>query len=496
MSAQDLINCLFPLPSSPPSSRCPERFPGITHKTKLAVTRALKDNHTQLHAFRNEQGLHNHMSHQLLAVFAMGGSTPLYDSIYKIQEPRLLTAFESPENITQENYHMFLGNKEYYDAYLEYFHGVVLERGYAATLEEYVFSRSASFPETGAPRRMVNCLLARLFHPIIYLGCGLEFNIPGLVAEGLAQMAVHPKEVPSLLLASDYEVPEDAVDAPDLSPVRTEFSSMALNERKRASLTNGYLRRNGTLAVHVFTVLARVAQDDRFKPSVLGLKPHEDQFEAVYLLERVGKEVGSAIVEHASDWLPDDCADADVLEAKVEELSWLATLLYGVCGWKQDGFVADFYLMHVVTSSIFLPSFLAYLSPTSATVLLRTFLRTSLAWYVARGRPALPIREFYVGMDSSLAPKPEGSKLAAADTANPWLSVVQQALIHGDDHLPKTQRALAHFARVYGERAAGTFEGLDGAELLDGTLFVRVAEATRKRTDAPGCPWDFSGFFE
>lgn len=32
---------------------------------------------------------------------------------------------------------------------------------------------------------MVNRLVARLIHPMIYVGYGLEFNIPGLVAEGV-----------------------------------------------------------------------------------------------------------------------------------------------------------------------------------------------------------------------------------------------------------------------------------------------------------------------
>lgn len=72
----------------------------------------------------------------------------------------------------------------YYDAYLEYFHRVVFELGFPTTLQEYIFSRDANYPETGAPRRMVNRLLARSFNPMISLGYGLEFGIPGLVAEG------------------------------------------------------------------------------------------------------------------------------------------------------------------------------------------------------------------------------------------------------------------------------------------------------------------------
>lgn len=77
----------------------------------------------------------------------------------------------------------------YYDAYLKYFHDIVLQRELPSVLEQYVFSLSANFPEAGAPGHMVNRLVARLFHPIIYLGYGLEFNIPGLVAEGERSVA-------------------------------------------------------------------------------------------------------------------------------------------------------------------------------------------------------------------------------------------------------------------------------------------------------------------
>lgn len=96
-------------------------------------------------------------------------------------------------------------------------------------------------------------------------------------------------------------------------------------------------------SVHAFTVLERIMKDDRFKQSSLGLKGHDDPFEAVYLVEHVGKEAGASLVQYTEDWLPDG-ASADILDDKVEQLSWLATLLYGVGGWTKDGFLPDFYM--------------------------------------------------------------------------------------------------------------------------------------------------------
>lgn len=90
---------------------------------------------------------------------------------------------------------------------------------------------------------------------------------------------------------------------------------------------------------------------------------------------------------------------------------------------------------------------------------------------------------------------------------NSWNRIVQNALVHPDEHLCKTQRALAEFARRYGQRAAGYYGGsigfdgrLDGVEKLDGTVFVRVAGLCGERLGwayegGELKNWDRSGFF-
>ncbi|PIL32609.1 hypothetical protein GSI_05312 [Ganoderma sinense ZZ0214-1] len=53
--------------------------------------------------------------------------------------------------------------------------------------------------------------------------------------------------------------------------------------------------------------------------------------------------------------------------------------------------------MHLVTSVIFLPSCAAHFSPGSLCLLVRAYFATSLAVYISRGRPALPLAAFYAG---------------------------------------------------------------------------------------------------
>lgn len=170
--------------------------------------------------------------------------------------------------------------------------------------------------------------------------------------------------------------------------------------------------------------------------------------------------------------------------------------------------------MHLVTSSIFLPSYIAYLTPTSQEHLLRGYFLVSLGWWVSRGRPKLNIKGFYEStsphpLPTGALPTPHEKALHPADpkkavTPNAWLPIIESSVTHQDDHLPKLQRALAHYARLYGTREPGEadFKGteLPDANLLDGTLFIRVAGLAAKRMgrvregEAPGSFWDMKGF--
>ena len=87
---------------------------------------------------------------------------------------------------------------------------------------------------------------------------------------------------------------------------------------------------------------------------------------------------------------------------------------------------------------------------------------------------------------------------------NPWLGLVQSTLMHRDDHLCKLQRALAHFAALYGAVPRGHFARLGvelpGADALDGTLFARVAGLSMDRVGwmregQEMREWDFDGFY-
>lgn len=179
--------------------------------------------------------------------------------------------------------------------------------------------------------------------------------------------------------------------------------------------------------------------------------------------------------------------------------------------------------MHLVTSSLMVTSIINTISLSSASLLLRTYFVVSLVLYVSRGRPPLLISAFYASTTSMPTPpptniKPEAGTLEPSEAPNPWLPIIQTTLVHPSEHLCKLQRSLLHFAEVYGGAAPGTFAGvpeLEGAEVLDGTLFIRAAGLTADRLgwkrEGQGIrskeseklkieademrAWDFTGFY-
>ncbi|KAF8554274.1 hypothetical protein OG21DRAFT_1112733 [Imleria badia] len=313
-------------------------------------------------------------------------------------------------------------------------------------------------------------MLSRLFHDVlhsmIHIGYGVEFGLKGMLVEGLALVAVHDVHGRGFLLPSSFFAP---CSTNIVENTVNRFSSFALD----APDTPSVFRTGG---VHAFDIAARILKDD-------GIKRREPADFLKHFAEILA-EYSSAIKEHAEEWTIDLNQPGEV-ERKMEELVWLSSLIYGVGGLTPNGFKSDFFLMHTVTSSLFLPSLIAYLSPRSQVLLLRGYLSTVLIWWVMRGRPILNSKSFMAttSVEPSVPTTPPPKTPLTTETTptpNPFLPVLQSAITHPNDHLIKIQRTFAHFDTLYGTRPAGYFKGteLEGAELLDGSLFLKASLLT------------------
>ncbi|KAG6893318.1 hypothetical protein C0992_010501 [Termitomyces sp. T32_za158] len=172
--------------------------------------------------------------------------------------------------------------------------------------------------------------------------------------------------------------------------------------------------------------------------------------------------------------------------------------------------------IHFVTSAISLYQFIEILKPASQEVFLRSYLVVCLTWWIGRGRPGFDIAGFFKEVPTNPGPvapfqAPHKDALPTADSPkasnpNPWFQLIQEALVNPDEHLVKALRALTHFAELYGTRAVGREDlkqtELPGAELIDGTLFIRAAVLTNERLKKKDVDlsmtryWDRKGFYE
>ncbi|KAI0065175.1 hypothetical protein BV25DRAFT_1822291 [Artomyces pyxidatus] len=505
-------------------------MPGPTHASAKALVALLKHNYEHHHAFFNSRGFHNHATHHLFAVYALGASPQLLQEVYdthSYQQPIV----ESPEPITEENFSEHLGDSKYYSAYLAYFSTYLLDHTSAEALEHFVFSSEFNYVPglqvengvRGAKHQpeMLNRLLAGLVHPFIHVAYGIEFGVPGQVAEGLAQCSVHAAEQPAIL---PYSLFSSSTSPPSLS-------SLSLSDISVQSLTP---------KKPTFAFYRKISESPRLTRSALGVEPGLPGYSQI--LPHAGPIILDLVHAWSAGWLQDVRGEAEAekrLEGMVEEVIWGNTVWFGISGWGARGkeaINADFFIMHLVTSALFLPTLVLQASlaaPAPALdppltfahrlLLLESFLATSAVWYLTRGNPAVPIAEFFDSPSTAAfltSPSLKPGKERKVDTSTPpdagseplysggpaWPRVFASSLLHDNEHLCKVIRSLSFFAAKWGNRPAGYYvadgeeKGWEGIEKLDGTLFVRTAGLVMERLGwvAEGKEernWDRDGYF-
>ncbi|KAF8126363.1 hypothetical protein EV363DRAFT_1348442 [Boletus edulis] len=489
------LDGLFPAPSLPPSHLSPQRYPGANLESLAALQDVLKDNHQRHHIFINETRFHNHMTHRAVAIYALGGSAAIIRDSYERDSRIHRAVIQSPKPITEENFVDHLGDENFYQAYVSFFSKQVSEKGSASVLEEFIFSEKYNLRkgrETNTQPEMLARFFSDLSHALIHVGYGVEFGLKGMFVEGLALAAVHRVHLretypPSLFAPSSTNTMEHIVN---------RLSSFALDTP--ASRNTPVVSK--TSGVHAFDIAARILNDERFSR-----RASTDLFSNEFM--EMFAENSSMVKEYAKQWTLDLNQPGEI-ERKMEEVVWLSSLVYGVGGLTASGFQADFFLMHQVTSSLFLPSLIAYLSPRAQVLLLRGYLHAVLTWLTTRGSPALNIKSFMTttSVEPSVPITPASKTPLTTETTpipNPFLPILQSAIAHPIDHLIKIQRTFAHFDTLYGTRSAGYFKGteLKDAELLDGSLFLRASLLTADhvgwvREGKEAAQFSFKGFFE
>ncbi|KDQ11687.1 hypothetical protein BOTBODRAFT_35116 [Botryobasidium botryosum FD-172 SS1] len=432
------------------------------------------------------RGFHNHLNHHLYAAYDLGAPPRVLQAIFdkekKVQRPIDLgnpDLLPKPGQITEANWTHWLGDHNAYAAYLAFFSDYLEANGLQATLRRYVFARSAN--ENGA--NMLIRLLGAAFHAFIEIGCGIEFGEIKAVAAGLAQAATH------ILLVQE-------VFSPEWPHARHTVSST-----------------KSTAPPSLLSLLREIYDSDALVPPM----PYDPNliFERTLLAVASGPQAAE-IDRICSKWsLPPRDAKEGWIEDYIRECIGVGALLLGSTSKRGHALRLDFFLMHVVTSSIFLPSVLRALPADdfeSQGALLETWWRYVVTVLIVRGRPRVDpgrLMEATAFPRPPVAVKPSKDAIGVGsaedvDGVNPWLDIVADALHAPDSHTTKAIRALLYGAREYGSLPAGSFvapgeEDLHpGAGELDGTIFVRVAGMVMESQGwvthgQDAGTWDFSG---
>lgn len=408
----------------------------ITQDSATKASELLQENHEQHHIFFNNSGFHNHIAHHLLTVYALA-ATPSqiqkhYDDNKTYQRPpqpiesAIMERMEDPSQ-----FHKFLGNERYYNDYLRFFQGEMDKKGWENVLNEYVF----------AGDERADAMLVRMFagflHPIIHLGFGVEFHQPAIIAEALAQAAVHDGWMQPLFIGAEQAASKPS--GPSKSIVELLDETHAEKRLAKAADVDGNRIRDGILKTEAQTMIDIVAQ------------------------------------YHISS--------ASELEERTAEMTNAAAYFSGAAQRPNKAIKFDFFYMHCINCSIFFSAFLKqdWLSDANKIRLLEWKARNDVTLYASRGCPDLVADEI-----ANYKP----SKPSAGE-ADPWHDIFERVKNFADDgHGAKLVRALAH-----GQQICGPYEQKDNFRIR-GDMWLQLGHMAIDSVEGSEPTWVRSAGFD
>lgn len=425
------------------------KCPGGTTEIAKQTSKLLQENHDRHHIYFNKEGFHNHIVHHLLSLYSLASSPLVIDRQYEINKSyqRPLQGPDEPPltDLTDPaSFKDALGRQERYRDFLVFFQREIDEKGWQAVLNGYLFQRDERAED------MLVRMFMGFFHPLIHLGFGIEFEQPAIIAEALAQAAIHDN-----WLAPFFSAVEKAAKEKDPSQGKT-FVRLLGEIKADSKLKNA----------------AHWEDGNKIRDGILKRAPDE-------------------MIDLASQWT----VSPNELERKHAEM--INAAVYFTAGAQHPPKVIkfDFYFMHCVNCSIFFSTFLAqpWLGEGDKIRLLEWKGRLDLAMYSSR-HPQTPL------MDEIHNYRPKTPSPAGGD---PWGNIFDRAgRCEDDGHAVKLIRALAHGEDVcasYNDREEFPVKDgmwlqighmvVDSVEQKDEDRWVRSAgfdEAWKKFPDRPG----------
>ncbi|CEJ61955.1 hypothetical protein PMG11_10471 [Penicillium brasilianum] len=363
-------------------------------ETAAKASEILQSNHNNYHIYIHDLGLHNHILHHILAIYALGGTSAQLDQAYKLAmdsqrptrrpDPQRVSDFQDPAKFKQ-----CLGQGKYYDDYFAFFQNEIGENGVPNTVNKYLFSGDETAED------MLCRFFSGFLHSPIHLGYAVEFDQPLIMAEALALTAVHDSYFGDVL--TDVE-----------TAVRTSDGNDSLINLQREIYSNSKLREAMKYEHGVFQIRDGLLADAK------------DEFLQV---------VGSWKVT------PED------LQEKTAECLNSTVYWTSLAQRREKQIRFDFFLMHSITAGSLWPviNSAPWISAESKCRLLEWKGRADLILYCQTGAPC---------------PRPEELVAYRPQVSSGWDEIFRRACEYEDDgHLAKLIRGVATAAQLSNEYA-------------------------------------------
>ncbi|OJD17364.1 hypothetical protein AJ78_02549 [Emergomyces pasteurianus Ep9510] len=333
--------------------------------------------------YNNDKGFHNHLAHHILTTYSLGASPDAIQSAFDRTAAYQLPRRPVDEAVVQKlgdksQFHSFAGIPDQYPNFLAYFQRQIDSKGVESVVNEYLFAGDERADD------MLVRLFAGIIHPFIQLGFGLEFNQPAIVAEALAETAVHELNLTFLL------------------PAEEAAGGVGMEGKKS---------------------LVQLQQEIRSNTKLRESVRWEDANKINGMLARAPEEIIKIVSQFS--------VGPGQLEQRLAELFNAVAYFAGAAQRPQKRIKFDFFYMHCVTSTIFLASFVSqpWISIQNKLRILEWKGRVDLMMYASRGAAELR-REEITNYEPKLS----------------WEEVFAQAINHPreDGHASKFVRTLAY----------------------------------------------------
>ncbi|KAG1473876.1 hypothetical protein G6F56_000695 [Rhizopus delemar] len=374
------------------------------------------------------------MSHHILIAYSMGASKEKLLKIFETHAKEQLPLPPPITIITRQNYKQHLGESKAYTSYLAFFQKEIDQYGMMNSIRRWIWQGD-----------FLARTIAGTWHPVIHIGFGIEFQLPGMVAEGLAMTACTKATYSRLI--------------PDLQPSWSSWLFNWIGPKPIEPLCVDSIP-DCLQDSQIFRIFAHIRQNSAFD----GLLSFTDKRKLGIVLNN--KPAMDQVKWYVQQW-PIQETEQDI-QHKFKDLYLISTLALGTTGIRHEQIKMDFFFMHGVTSVELIHQYLAKIKPREAVCLLHAQLSALILMYLFRNRP-------YFDLEALLSYR---SPLDSCKNNNPWLDVLEKSL-DCEVHVIKVVRSCA-----VGQMLCGSSHD---ARLHD--IWLKVAKMS---IDNQGC-WEQRG---